>query len=84
MTFEGTLELNSPLSKEDWGKLTDVELEKSDHIWFTTPSGKRIDYIKASVIENIRADIELLKADGLMNMDAVLHVINIHTKGGLE
>ena len=58
--FEGTLELNSPLSKEDWDILTDVELEKTEHIWFTTPNKKRVDYIKADVLDGIRDEIERL------------------------
>ena len=55
--FSGTIELNSPLSKEDWDKLTDVELEKTEHIWFETPSGKKVDYISAKVLDRIRAEM---------------------------
>lgn len=54
-SFEFTL--HSPLSKEDWDKLTDVELEKTEHIWFETPSGKKVDYISAKVIDKIKAEI---------------------------
>ena len=49
--------LHNPLSKEDWDKLTDVELEKTEHIWFETPSGKKVDYISAKVLNKIRAEI---------------------------
>lgn len=41
--------------------------------------------IMLEVIEDIRKEVELLKADGLVNMDAVLHVIDKHLliyKGG--
>ena len=41
--------------------------------------------IMLEVIEDIRKEVELLKADGLANMDAVLHVIDKHLliyKGG--
>lgn len=54
----GTLELKSPLSKECWDKLADVELENTERMWFTTPSGKRVDYIRADVLDKIRAEIE--------------------------
>ena len=56
--FEGTLELKSPLTKECWDKLTDVELENTERMWFTTPNGKRVEYIKADVLDKIRAEIE--------------------------
>jgi hypothetical protein len=55
-SFEFTL--HSPLSKEDWDKLTDVELERTERIWFKTPSGKKIDYIPADVLDKIRAEID--------------------------
>lgn len=80
--FEFTL--HNPLSKEDWDKLTDVELEKTDHIWFETPSGKRVDYISTNVLNKIRAEIEKEKhigfttqdfADGL---DLALEIIDKH------
>ena len=54
----GEFTLNSPLTKEDWDKITDVELEHTKKIWFATPSGKRVEYIPMSVIDNIRAEIQ--------------------------
>lgn len=56
--FEGTLELKSPLSKECWDILADVELKNTERIWFTTPSEKRVEYIKADVLDKIRSEIE--------------------------
>jgi len=50
--------LHNPLSKEDWDKLTDVELEKTEHIWFETPSGKKVDYIPAKALNKLRTEIE--------------------------
>ena len=55
--FEGTFELKSPLTKECWDKLADIELENTERMWFTTPSEKRVEYIKASVLDKIRAEI---------------------------
>ena len=94
--FEGTLELNSPISKEDWDKLTDVELEVSDHIWFTTPSGKRVDYVKADVLEQIKTEIASIEIFGHIDKDTAfirsaeqvknmaLKIIDKHMKGGAE
>ena len=56
--FGGILELKSPLTKECWDKLADVELENTERMWFTTPNGKRVEYIKADVLEQIRDEIQ--------------------------
>lgn len=56
----GTLELNSPLTKECWDILADVELENTESMWFTTPSGKRVDYIRADILDKIQSEIEAL------------------------
>ena len=81
--FEGTLELKSPLTKECWDKLTDVELENTERMWFTTPNGKRVEYIKADVIDKIRNEIERLhyhpKLDFIKNdevVDMALEVVD--------
>ena len=51
-------EINSPLTKEDWDKIADVELEKTNRVWFKTPSGKSVEFIPVSVIDDIKAEIE--------------------------
>ena len=40
------LKLNSPITDEQWNIITDAELEHSDEIEFTTPSGKKVMYAK--------------------------------------
>jgi len=55
-SFEFTL--HSPLTKEDWNIISDAELDNTDRIWFATPSSKRVDFIKADVLDKIRAEIE--------------------------
>lgn len=40
--------LNSPLTDEDWDKITDAEFENSDRITFRTPSGKTVEFAKVS------------------------------------
>lgn len=42
-----TLNLKHPLSDEDWAKITDAELEHTSEMVFTTPSGKKVKFIKA-------------------------------------
>lgn len=41
-------------------------------------------HLNNTVLDKIRADIELLKADGLVNMDAVLSVIDRYRKESEE
>ena len=52
----GTL-IGMTISEEEWNKLTDVELERTKHIFFKTPSGKRVEYIRADVLDEIRAEL---------------------------
>lgn len=54
--FEFTL--HSPLTKEDWNKLIDAELEKTMSVTFQTPSGRQVKYIKCEVLDKIKAEIE--------------------------
>jgi len=55
-----SIELNSPIDEESWKVIEDAELDNTEHIYFTTPSGKRVDFIKADVIDEIRAEIKQL------------------------
>lgn len=47
---ETTLELNHPLTPEQWDKITDAEMEKTDSVTFTTPSGKRVEFVKRALV----------------------------------
>ena len=86
--FEGTLELKSPLTKECWDKLADVELENTERMWFTTPSEKRVEYIKADVLEQIRDAIQreadyqdaYVNADVAKGMYMAIEIIDKQTK----
>ena len=55
-SFEFTL--HSPLTKEDWNKISDAELENTMSITFQTPQGRQVKYIKCDVLDKIRAEIE--------------------------
>ena len=44
-TFSFTLE--GPLTKEQINLITDAEFEHTDRIWFDTPKGKHIEFVKA-------------------------------------
>ena len=46
--IEFTMQLNHPLTDEEWNTLTDAELEHSKKIEFTTPSGKKVLFQKLS------------------------------------
>ena len=54
--FEFTL--HSPLTKEDWEKLTDAELENTMSITFQTPQGRQVKYIKCDVLAKIKDEID--------------------------
>ena len=54
--FEFTL--HSPLTKEDWNKISDAELENTSSITFQTPKGKQVKYIKSEVLDKIIAEID--------------------------
>ena len=56
--FECTL--HSPLTKEDWNKIADVEHEKTTSVTFQTPQGRQVRYIKCEVLDKIRAEINEL------------------------
>ena len=83
----GEFTLNSPLTKEDWDKIADVELEKTKRIWFRTPSGKSVEFIPISVIDAIKSEIaEYLQAEGFGSeyRNYVMQIIDKHISGGAE
>ena len=41
-----SFEFNSPMTKEDWDKLQDNEMEDTEEVTFKTPSGKRVTFRK--------------------------------------
>jgi hypothetical protein len=48
---------HSPLTQEDWKKLSDAELENAMSVTFQTPQGRQVRYIKCEVLDKIRAEI---------------------------
>lgn len=44
--MELTFELSSPLTEEDWDKLTDVDFDHSDSVTFNTKHGKEVTFVK--------------------------------------
>lgn len=50
--------LHSPLTKEDWNKITDAEHENTISVTFQTPQGRQVKYIKCEVLDKIRAEID--------------------------
>lgn len=41
-----TLELNNPLTDEQWDAISDVDFDRTKQIWFTTKHGKRVEFMK--------------------------------------
>ena len=58
-SFEFTL--HNPLTKEDWDKISDAELDHTESITFQTPQGRQVRYIKCDVLDKIRAEIQGLR-----------------------
>lgn len=73
-SFEFTL--HSPLTKEDWNKISDAEHENTMSVTFQTPQGRQIRYIKCEVLDKIRDEID-------EQYDRV-HPYNISCAEGLE
>ena len=44
-TFSFTLK--RPLTEEQFNLITDAEFEHTDRIWFDTPTGKHVEFVKA-------------------------------------
>ena len=70
MTDGFNFTLSSPLTKEDWNKICDAELEHTQKIVYKTPSGKEVTFISLAELEKIKAEtiideLEKIKAEML-------------------
>lgn len=72
MTDEFNFTLHSPLTKEDWNKLSDVEHEKTISVTFQTPQGRRVKYIKCEVLDKIYTDIQKLRGCSCSCSDGII------------
>ena len=43
---ELTLQLDSPITDEQWDAIADVNFEHTHNIWFHTKSGKDVEFVK--------------------------------------
>lgn len=48
---EITLQLNSPLTDEQWDTITDVDFNHTDRITFHTKHGKEVEFVKSKPIK---------------------------------
>ena len=69
-SFEFTL--HSPMTKEDWNKLSDVEFENTPSVTFQTPQGRQVRYIKCEVLDKIREEIQKLRNCSCSNSDGII------------
>lgn len=54
-----TMELNNPLTDEQWDILEDVDFDHTEHIWFHTKHGKEVHFYKNAIpIEWIEKQIK--------------------------
>ena len=68
MTDGFNFTLSSPLTKEDWNKICDAELEHTKKIVYKTSSGKEVTFISLAELEKIKAEtiideLEKIKAE---------------------
>ncbi len=52
------LELNAPLKPEIMALITDAEYENTERLLIRTPTGKKVKYVKASMLDKIRTEIK--------------------------
>ena len=43
---EYSIELHNPLTEEEWDLLTDVDMEHTASVEFTTKHGRKVEYVK--------------------------------------
>ena len=73
-SFEFTL--HNPLTKEDWNKISDAELENTIVITFQTPQGRQVKYIKCDVLDKIKAEIIELRSRQNVGVMECLDIID--------
>lgn len=44
-----TLELNSPITEEQWDMISDVDFDRTEHITFYTKNGKEVHFYKDAI-----------------------------------
>lgn len=71
MTDEFEFTLHSPLTQEDWNKISDAELENTVSITFQTPQGRQVKYIKCELLDKISTEIN---EQSRMHMDGDLYI----------
>jgi hypothetical protein len=77
-SFEFTL--HSPLTQEDWNKISDVEHENTMSVTFQTPQGRQVRYIKCEVLDKIRAEIDSHCSDNRDRNDGLYIAMKIIDK----
>lgn len=49
MIDTNTMELNSPITEEQWDKISDVDFDRTEHITFHTKNGKEVHFYKNAI-----------------------------------
>ena len=84
MTDEFEFTLHSPLTKEDWDKISDAEHENTMSVTFQTPQGRQVRYVKCDVLDKIRSEIKALSnanpsywhSGDMVDRNDVLEILN--------
>lgn len=77
-----TLELNNPLTEEQWDILDDVDFDHTEHMWFHTKHGKEVHFYKNAIpIEWLkRLQVRYLEAECNMSVCVVNEILNLWEK----
>ena len=65
MSDSSEFTLHSPLTKEDWNKLSDAEHENTMYVTFQTPRGRQVRYIKCEVLDKIKNYVDHIRNTGM-------------------
>ena len=47
--YNYTIELNSPITEEQWDMISDVDFDNTEHLFFHTKNGKEVHFYKNAI-----------------------------------
>lgn len=71
----GSFTFHSNLTKEDWDRITDAEMEHTPRITFKTPSGKETVYVNVENLINRIYEERTARENVIMEFDSLADII---------
>ena len=81
---EMKLELNSPITEEQWDLITDVDFDKTNSITFHTKHGKEVEFVKPIELVKCKDCIRLNTDDCPWDSDYYMGTIDFCSWGERE